>query len=128
LFIVDSLTSLVQGEIDKGKTDTASLVEAANRITDIRGIVANADSALRAGKVADAEAAYGQALDAIPEISKSYAYFTGKSRDAEAARQDALRAGLVRAETAFAAGRYPEMLAAYRDAFAYIPESSARLA
>src|SRR5208337_2187812 len=32
LFIVDSLTTLVQGEIDKGKVDTASLVDAANRI------------------------------------------------------------------------------------------------
>ncbi len=128
LFIVDSLTGLVQGEMDKGKTDTASLVDAANRITDIRGIVANADTLLKAGNVADAEAAYGQALDAIPEISKSYAWFTGKSRDAEAARQAALRAGLVRAETAFAAGRYPEMLAAYRDALAYLPESSERLA
>ena len=52
LFIVDSLTSLVQGEMEKGKTDTASLVDAANKITEIRGIVANADSLLRAGKVA----------------------------------------------------------------------------
>ena len=127
LFIVDSLTSLVQGEMEKGKTDTASLVDAANRITEIRGIVANADSLLRAGKVADAEAAYGQALDAVPEIAKSYAYFTGRTRDAEAARQAALRAGLVRAEAAFAAGRYPDMMAAYRDALAYLPESSERL-
>jgi hypothetical protein len=128
LFIVNSLSSLVQGEIDKGKTDTASLVDAANRITDVRTLVSNADSLLRAGKVADAEASYGRALAAIPEIAKSYAYFTGKVRDTEAARQDALRAGLVRAESAFAAGRYPEMLAAYRDALGYLPESSARLA
>jgi len=127
LFIVDSLTSLVQGELDKGKVDTASLVDAANRITSVRTLVANADSLLRAGKVADAETAYGQALAAIPEISKSYAYFTSRARDAETARQGALRAGLVRAESAFAAGRYPEMIAAYRDALGYLPESPARL-
>jgi tetratricopeptide (TPR) repeat protein len=126
-FIVDSLTGLVQGEIDKGKVDTASLVDAANRISAVRTLAASADGFLRAGKIADAEAAYGQALAAIPEIAKSYAYFTGKAKDTETARQAALRAGLARAESAFAAGRYPEMLAAYREAFAYLPEPSARL-
>jgi hypothetical protein len=128
LFIVDSLTGLVQGEMDKGKVDTASLVDADNRITDVRALVTNADNLLRAGNVAEAETAYGQALNAIPEIAKSYAYFTGKAKDAETARQDVLRAGLVRAEAAFAAGRYPEMLVAYRDALAYLPENPARLA
>ena len=127
-FIVESLTSLVQGEMDKGKVDTASLVDAANRITGIRTLVSSADGLLRAGRVSDAEQAYGQALAAIPEIAKSYAYFTGKARDSEAARQDALRSGLTRAESAFAAGRYPEMLAAYRDALGYLPESGGRLA
>ena len=127
-FIVESLTSLVQGEIDKGKGDTASLVDAASRITTIRTLVSSADGLLRAGKVSDAEAAYGQALAAIPEVAKSYAYFTGRTRDTESARQDGLRAGLTRAESAYAAGRYPEMLAAYRDALGYLPESSGRLA
>ncbi|MGO9308604.1 MAG: hypothetical protein ACLQDL_06230 [Spirochaetia bacterium] len=128
LFIVDSLTSLVQEQIDKGKVDTASLVDAANTITQVRTLVSSADGLLRAGRVADAEAAYGQALAAIPEIGKSYAYFTTKTRNSEAARQDALRAGLSRAESAYAAGRWADMLAAYRDAFGYLPESSARLA
>ncbi|MGA2380974.1 MAG: hypothetical protein ABSG85_16895 [Spirochaetia bacterium] len=128
LFIVDSLTTLVQGEIDKGKVDTASLVDAANRITQVRTLVSGADGLLRAGRVGDAEAAYGQALAAIPEIGKTYAYFTVKARNSEAARQDALHAGLARAESAFAAGRYTDMLVAYRDALGYLPESSARLA
>jgi len=128
LFIVDSLTTLVQGEIDKGKVDTASLVDAANRINEVRSLVSSADGLLRAGRVADAETAYGHALATIPEIGKSYAYFTAKARNSEAARQDALHAGLARAESAFAAGRYPDMLAAYRDALGYLPESSARLA
>ena len=35
-FIVESLTNLVQGEMDKGKVDTASLVDAANRMSTIR--------------------------------------------------------------------------------------------
>jgi hypothetical protein len=128
LFIVGSLATLVQNEIDKGKVDTASLVDAANRLSDIRTRVANADTLLRTGKVADAETLYGQSLSVIPEVAKSYAYFTNKARDAEAARQDALRAGMSRAEAAFAAGRFPDMVLAYRDAFTYLPETSARLA
>ncbi len=126
-FIVDSLTRLVQGEMDKGKADTGSLVEAASRITEIRAKVAAADESLGAGKVTEAETQYGEALAVLPEIARSYAYFTTKAKESEAARQDALRAGLVRAEAAFAAGRFPETLAAYRDALAYLPESSARL-
>ncbi len=128
LFIVDSLTSLVQGEMAKAQTDTASLVDTASMIRDIRSAVAAADTQLQQGNVAEAEAQYTQALSVIPEIQKSYSYFTTRAKDAETARQNALRAGLVRAETAFAAGRYPETLAAYRDALAYLPESTARIA
>jgi tetratricopeptide (TPR) repeat protein len=128
LFIVDSLSSLVQGEIDKSSTNTASLVETANMIRDVRSAVAAADNQLQQGNVAEAETQYTQALSVIPEIQKSYAYFTTRTRDAETARQNALRAGLARAETAFAAGRYPESLAAYRDALAYLPETPARIA
>jgi DNA repair exonuclease SbcCD ATPase subunit len=128
LFIVDSLSTLVQGEIDKGKVDTASLVDAAGKIADVRSKVASADGLLKAGKLADAETQYGQALSVIPEIAKSYAYFTAKARDAEAERQDVLHAGLTRAESAFAAGRYADVPSAYRDALTYLPETSARLA
>jgi hypothetical protein len=127
LFIVDSLSTLVQDEIAKAKVDTSSLVNAANQIADVRSKVSDADGFLAAGKLSDAEKLYGQALAAIPEIAKSYAYFTAKARDAEAARQDALHAGLARAEAAFDAGRYDEMLAAYKDALGYLPEPVARL-
>jgi hypothetical protein len=127
LFIVDSLTSLVQGEMDKGTVDTASLVNAANQIADVRANVAEADVQVRAGKLAEAEKLYQQAIAVIPEIAKSYAWFTGKAKEAETARQDALRAGLGRAEAAFTGARYSDTLAAYREAFAYLPEASARL-
>jgi tetratricopeptide (TPR) repeat protein len=118
----------VQGEMDKAKTDTASLVQTAGLLNDVRSYVSAADGFLRDGKVAEAEAQYSLALGVIPEISRSYSYFTTRNGEAETARQAALRAGLVHAETAFAAGRYPEMLAAYRDALSYLPESAARVA
>jgi hypothetical protein len=127
LFIVDSLSTLVQGEIDKGKVDTTSLVNAANQIAEVRARVSDADGALGAGRLADAEKLYSQALAVIPEIARSYAYFTAHARESDAERQDALRAGLSRAESAFDAGRYAEMLAAYKDALVFLPESSTRL-
>ena len=70
---------------------------------------------------------YAQALSVIPEISRSYAWFTARARDDEAKRRDALQAGLTRAEAAFDAGRYAEMLSSYKEAFGYLPETSARL-
>jgi DNA repair exonuclease SbcCD ATPase subunit len=126
-FIVDSLTQLVQGQIDASSADSASLVDAANKLADVRGKVADADTQLKAGKVADAERLYGQALAVLPEVAKSYAWFTAKSADTESSRQAALHAALTRAETAYAAGRFPEMLAAYKDALGALPETPARL-
>jgi ADP-ribose pyrophosphatase YjhB (NUDIX family)/TolA-binding protein len=127
LFIVDSLSTLVQDEMDKAKTDTTSLVDAANRIADIRARVADADTLLAAGRVADAEKQYSQALAVLPEIGRSYAFFTTRAANAEAARQTALNAALARAESAAAEGRSPDAIAAYRDALAYLPETGERI-
>jgi hypothetical protein len=127
IFIVDSLRSLVENEMAKEKVDTASLVAASDQIAAIRAQVAEADAQLRAGQLAAAEKLYGDALAAIPEISRSYAYFTSRAKGVESTRAAALRAGLSQAEAAFDAGHYPEMLAAYREALSYLPESSARL-
>ena len=127
LFVVDSLTSFVQGQLSQASVDTSSLVAAAGQISEVRTAVAQADAHVRGGNIAEAEKLYAQALALIPEIARSYAFFTAKARDQEDARQQALQAGLARAEAAYETGRYPEMLAAYKDALAYLPETSARL-
>ncbi|HVP17837.1 MAG TPA: hypothetical protein VMU36_02510 [Spirochaetia bacterium] len=127
LFVVDSLSSFVQGQLSPAKVDTSSLVAAAGQISEVRAAVSQADAQARAGNIAEAEKLYDKALSVIPEIAKSYAYFTTKVRDTENARQEVLRSGLARAEAAFEAGRYPQMLAAYKDALSYLPETSARL-
>ena len=127
LFVVDSLTSYVQGQLSPAATDTSSLVAAAGQISEVRTAVSQADTQARAGNIAEAEVLYDKALAVIPEIAKSYAYFTTKARDAQSAREQVLNAGLTRAEAAFDAGRYPDMLAAYKDALGYLPETSARL-
>jgi hypothetical protein len=127
LFVVDSLTSYVQAQLSPARADTSSLVAAAGQISEIRSDVTQADAQARAGNIAEAEALYQKALSVIPEISRSYDYFTAKTRDAEAARRQVLEAGLTRADAAFDAGNFPQMLAAYRDSLGYLPESSRRL-
>jgi len=127
LFVVDSLSGLVQGELDKGRVDTGSLVAAANQVAEIREMVGSADAQARAGRVAEAEKLYGEALAVIPEIAKSYSFFTSREKETATGREEALRAGLTRAESAFDAGRFSDALAAYREALAYLPQPPARL-
>jgi hypothetical protein len=127
LFVVDSLSGLVQGELDKGRVDTGSLVAAANQVAEIREKVGSADAQARAGRVAEAEKLYGEALAVIPEIAKSYSFFTSREKETATGREEALRAGLTRAESAFDAGRFSDALAAYREALAYLPQPPARL-
>ena len=127
LFIVDSLTSLVQGQIEKGSADTTSLVNAAEQIADIRSRGERGGRVPAGGKVADAERLYGQALAVIPEVARATRGSRAVPGCGDPRRQDTLRAGLSRAESAFAAGRFPRCFPAYRDAFVYLPESPARL-
>ena len=127
LFVIDSLTSLVQGEIEKSKIDTATLLVAANQFTVLRQRVSDAQDLLTAGKTADAEKKYAEALNLIPEVATSYAYFVGRDREAEAAREARLTRALDRAEAAFTAGNYAAAAASYRSALAYLPVSSDRL-
>jgi hypothetical protein len=127
LFVIDSLSNLVEGEIEKAKSDTASLLEAANEITELRQNVSDAVGMLKAGKIADAEKAYADALEAIPEIASSYAYFVHRDKEAEASRQSRLLQALDRAEAAFKADNLTLAAASYRTALAYLPVSSDRL-
>ena len=127
LFVVDSLSGLVQGELDKAKVDTGSLVAAANQVADIREKVDDADELARAGRLADAEKLYGDALAVIPEVAKSYAFFSAREKETATGSQEALRAGLARAESAFEAGRFSDALGAYREALAHLLEPPARL-
>lgn len=126
-FVIDSLSSYVQGEIDKAKIDTATLLQAANQFTILRQRVSEAQDLLKAGKTSDAEKAYAAALNLIPEVATSYAYFVGRDQAAEAARQIRLAQALDRAEAAFAAGNLAAAATSYRAALNYIPVASERL-
>jgi len=127
LFVIDSLTNLVQTEIEKAKSDTATLLEAANEITELKQNVTDAQAALKAGKVAEAEKAFADALESIPEIAASYAYFVNRDKEAEAARQERLTQALEKADAAAKAENYTLAAADYRTALVYLPSSSDRL-
>ncbi len=127
LFIVDSLTTLVQDEMETARTDTAALAAASSGIADIRALVTDADAKLAAGRVADAERQYAQALAVLPEIARSYAFFTARSAAAETARQATVSTALARGEAARAAGNLPDAVAAYREALGSLPVAAERL-
>ena len=127
LFVIDSLTNLVQTEIEKAKNDTATLLEAANEITELKQNVTEARAMLKAGKIAEAEKAFGDALEAIPEIAATYGYFVNRDKEAEAARQERLAQALDKADAAFKADDLTLAAASYRTALVYLPSSSDRL-
>ena len=127
LFVVDVLTTYVQGEQEKTSADTSSLLALASQVTELKNTVAEADQLAREGRTAEAERRYGEALAVLPEAARAQAYLGGLSRDGDTARAGLLREGLARAEAAFAARRYAEALVLWREALAYLPESAERV-
>jgi hypothetical protein len=126
-FVIDSLTKFVQGEITKAQTDTASLLDAANELTTLRQHVSQAQTLAQQGKTTDARVEFDAAIQTIPEVAASYAYFIGQDRAAEAARQAALTTALDKAEGQIGARNYAAAAVSYRTAFTYLPISSDRL-
>ncbi len=126
LFVVDVLTTYVQGEKEKTSTDTSSLVALAAQVAELKSKVAEADQLAREGRTAEAERRYGDALAVLPDAARAQAYLGGLTRD-DTTRAGLLRDGLSRAESAFAGKRYAEALTLWREALAYLPESAARV-
>ena len=83
--------------------------------------MADAQTLLKAGKTAEAEKAYAAALNLIPEVATSYAYFVGRDREAEAAKEARLMQALDNAENAFAAGNFVAAANFYSEAFSFMP-------
>ncbi|MCX7029688.1 MAG: hypothetical protein NTU62_06155, partial [Spirochaetes bacterium] len=98
LFVVDVLTTYVQGEKEKTATDTSSLIALASQVTELKSKVAEADQLAREGRAAEAENRYAEALAVLPEAARAQAYLSGLTHDGETARAGILREGLSRAE------------------------------
>jgi len=128
-FVLDSLSSLVKSEQQKTVVDTASLIAAANLVTDLRKRIQEGDGLLARGDAAEAEKKYGEALALIPEVNKTHKYLLGRQESgtgaAEAARRAELRSALAGAQTAFDAKDYAGAADGYVRALAYLPEDPA---
>jgi hypothetical protein len=127
LFVVDVLTTYVQGEKTKTGMDTSSLVALSAQVADLKNRVAEADQLAREGRTADAVLRYSEALNLLPEAAKAQAYLAALARDAETARAGLLHDALGRAEAAFSGKRYAEALSLWKQALAYLPESADRV-
>ncbi len=125
LFVVDSISSLVKGEMQKTDVDTTSLIASADLLNDMKNRVIEGDELFRQGDTGTAEAKYREALNLMPEINKAHSYFLSRGDEAEQVRRQSLRNFLSRAEAAFGRGDYTLALDNYTKALAYLPEDAA---
>ena len=75
--MVDSLASLVRGEMRKGSADTTTLVAAANLLTELRKRVQDGDALLARADTVGAEKEYAEALALVPEVDRTATCRTG---------------------------------------------------
>jgi hypothetical protein len=125
LFVVDSISGLVEAETKKTDTDPTSLIASADLLNAMKNRVIEGDNLFRQGDIAGAEVKYREALDLMPEISKAHAYFLAREDEADRVRRQTLRDFLRQAENAFARGDYTAALDGYTKALAYLPEDAA---
>jgi len=125
LFVVDSISSLVKGEMQKSEADVTSLIASADLFNDMKNRVIEGDEFFRQGDIGTAEARYREALDLMPEINRAHSYFITREDEAEQLRRQSLRDFLGRAEDAFGRGDYTAALDNYTKALAYLPEDAA---
>ena len=125
LFVVDSISNLVEGQMQTAEADTTSLIASADLLNTMKTRVIEGDTLFGQGDIPGAEAKYREALDLIPEINKAHAYFLERGDDAEQVRRQTLRDFLGRAEAAFGRGQYSAALDNYTKALAYLPEDAA---
>jgi DNA repair exonuclease SbcCD ATPase subunit len=120
-FVIDSLNKLIKSEMKKEEIDTSSLIEAANQITAVKDKVKEADKQLALGETVKAENLYQEALSMIPEVEKSYLYFTGRKQVSEDKRRDLLDDYLSRTEASFNKKDYAGTVENFTRALGYLP-------
>ncbi len=125
LFVVDSLTRLVETQRSQDATDTSSIVAQAALITEIRQAVAAADAAAARRDLPEAERLYRRAIALVPDVEKSYAYLASLGDRNESDRTARLDGLLAQAEAAFTQGQQERALGFYRQALEFLPADAA---
>jgi hypothetical protein len=125
LFVIDSLTRLVEVQKSQEATDTSSLVAQASLITELRQTVASADAAAARRDLPEAERLYRRAIAIVPDIEKSYAYLSSARDRSESDRSARVDGLLAQAEAAFTQGQQERALGFYRQALEALPADPA---
>jgi len=121
LFLADTLSLYARREVDDASQNTGKLLAEAESLDAARQSAQAADAARRAGKIAEADSLYQDALSKVPELLAAHDWFMAEAATQEAARRGSLDAALGRADGAWKTGDRPAAVAAYRDALAYLP-------
>jgi len=120
-FLAETLAALAASELQSASLGADRLLAQAQLLATTEAALKAAEAARRAGRPAEAEASYRQALESIPGLLEAHQWFLDKGKEAEAARRSLLDAALARAGTAWGAGDRDQALLSYRDALAYLP-------
>ncbi|MBN2657749.1 MAG: hypothetical protein JXR86_11870, partial [Spirochaetales bacterium] len=139
IFVIDSLSKLIEATKTnpQEELDTMSLIDAADRLKEIRQTVGNADQQMAVGNREMAELMYRNALEKIPEINRSHRFFLDameeelesgyaqldeiqtrfdRLQEEKAAREKEVVDLLARADGVYKAGNYSQALETYKNA------------
>jgi len=131
-FLIGSLEELIQARQSRSGVDTAALIEASALLAAVSDQVKRGDALARAGNLQGARAAYLDALDRIPAVSRGYSQLESMRQAEEAARRAAEKAAeeaaakrswnaaLRQGNVFYEAGNLRESLERYRQALALI--------
>ncbi len=125
LFVAETLAVYARNELARAAIDTAKLLEQASMLAAAREASQEAQSALKSGDAATAQARYAEALAKVPEILAAHTYFLDRSRSEEEARRARLMDHLDAADRAFRSNDFALMLSRYSNALEYLPISPA---
>jgi|GEM_PF-833637 len=123
LFVAETLGTYARAELARSAADANRLLEQASTLASAREDAQAAQTALKAGDAAGAQAKFSEALSKIPEILSAHEYFLERARSEEAARRAKLDEYLAAADRAYRSGDRALMTARYLSALEYLPIS-----
>jgi len=116
LLLAATLTDWLTQDQKRLDADAARVQTTQSSLDTIQTLTTQADQALAAGKAGEAEALYTKALAQVPTVLEAHQYFLDKAVKAEQGKQAAVTTALATGDSALAAGKTADALAAYNSA------------
>lgn len=121
LFLVKTLKEKIEGEASLEDVDTASLIEAANRLIAAEEVISRAEKAYASGDINEAEDLYSRGIISLPALRRATEQLA--TIDAEKSRA-LLEAAVQRGNDLTRAGKTEEGAEAYARASLAVPEDN----